>query len=309
MLEPITAFIGLVGALVGVGKDSFGLYENIKVLFKSPGLPILLEFGNVGKREKEGIEQAYQLIEKIRPRAEGIARKIRNRYMFLAILVVLAWAGISVMFLILGVPFGRFNLVGKMFFLYLLLMAGFVSSKLLGKPLSRLPEHRAGNQEVEFSGVMRAYVEMGRESKRLMVRGLSIGRLTVSEKDLLEQFLGLEAMISCLETYFIAKRLEISKSALWESFSRNIMQIASSTIRTLVDEGRLVSITSPETTPETQREILHEEFRNAGLEDLIDPKLVGQDFFRPDLVALARSENPRALEAHLERSWPVRARV
>lgn len=315
MLESVIAFVGLLGALVGVGTDSVGLYEKVKPLFKSSGPPILLEFGNVAKRDKEGIEQAYQAIEKIRPRAEGIARKIRNRYFLSVAFIIFAWVGISVAVLSLGIPHAILGPVGVGVFLGLLPVAGFASAKLLGRSFARLPGYRGGrfNGELKFSKVMDTCIGISRESRsrveRNVARSLGIDRLTVSERDLLEQFVSLEAMMSCLESYFLAKRLEASRALLWESFSRHVMHLATSTIRMLVEEGRLAPVHPPEITLETQQRTLREEFDNAGLEDIIDPKIVTQEFFRPDLASLALSSDPRVLEMHFERFWPVRPKT
>ena len=314
MFETFTAFAGLLGALVGIGTESVGLYEKVKPLFKSSGPPVLLEFGSVAKGDRGGIEQAYQAIEKIRPRAEGIARRVRNRYFLLVAIIILVWLGISFLLLNLGIPHGRLTPGGVGVFLSLLPIVGFASTKLLSK-FAGLPGYLSGqlNGKLEFSRVMDACKEIARESRsraeRNLTRSLGINRLTVSERDLLEQFVGLEAMISCLEAYFLTKHLKASRAILWESFSRNIMQIATSTIRTLVEEGRLAPINPPETTLDTQQRTLREEFDNVGLEDLIDPKLVTQDFFSPDLVSLVRSNNQRALETHFERFWPVRTKA
>ena len=309
--------------MVGLGKDSLELVDKIKALVGSQKSGLIVQLSeDLDNRHRKRLQAVYGEMEQARPVAERLLQRLRNHYLAFVVSSFASWLALAAIAWIMraSLLILERNLLLVILLLIVLLAAGYSLKYVWREPLANLPRYKDFQllQEASLSSVMFARNRLFSETENeapteswgLTKRSLS--RLAASERAFLENYLRLDAMLNCLESYLLTKALVRSQETVWESFSRGMLRFIGGTINALVQEGRLTTADPLGNTNWSvqQRLTLQEEFKKAGIDDILNPALMAKsvdDFYATDFARLA-SAGPEAIEAKVSQFLPLQSR-
>lgn len=275
-------------------SDALDFWSKVKALrLQKPARP-LIEGDTFTKVEKRQLEAMYAAVDRSRPVAADIAARALRFYLFVAGLLVAGLIAASAA--LAWIPTTGWLIGGILG----ILIGGPLLIEALPSPVPDLVpvlnDARITKRAEEISRSLRAAWHEVSTTAQVSVRAAGV---SIPERVFLDLYFRAAALIRVLECGLLVADLEKSISTVHETLTGRVFETGLGIIERLAREGQLDNV-------EDRRTVLSREFSGAGLGDLVEPALVGDDFFRSDFRFLAM--NRHNLRKHLENYWSSKSR-
>jgi hypothetical protein len=233
-----------------------------------------LFFRDENKRELDGL---YDALEKARPLAEKLLKRIRTNALVVGGVFAAATVGLAWVLSRTSVPWLGL-LVAPLAWLAAYCPTAFLK---LGKALNLALYDQVRWAQIAGSDATKVVNELKDVSRG--VRSLLWNPLSLAEQSFLDEYVAMRSLITSLEAYFLRIHLEGARRPLFDSFKDRVQMVLADALQQLVAGGRL-------SDPAAQRDVLESEVRRLGLQDLINGK--ASDFWTFDYAAAGKDNVP-----------------
>lgn len=256
----LSAAIPLVSSAIGAASGGLELRSKIREM-AAPSANVLKDFlphdadkiwGMSRGRDTGNVESLYDALERARPRAQTLLRRLQDHGFVLSGLIVLCWSIVSVSAIMIG--WGGWVSIG------LLSVGGLVAARCLGPRLSVASGIDATQAGVLIAKTREQFDDA--RSQALSIKRFFWNPLSMAEVAFLEQYLAARNLVSSLEAAALRIHLQVCRRPLFELYRNSVRDLIAQSIRELVQAKRLGD-------PQTQKQVLQDELRRLGLHDLV----------------------------------------